>query len=353
MIEAMFSSLYRRATYLTPVSGLSLKRLQCDHDPTLALSVEFLTVMRNIERLRLHFDRFDEYHYPGDRLKDRPDISDAHDFGTHFATTWLSHNQGSLTHLHLSFRYGAGFYPKIDLRGVHFPKLKSLRLVEFQFSHDWQCDWIVSHGGLLELYLVECPILVTRISGMELDHEGYPIYGPASLDESETTYEGRWYRWYHAFKGRLPKLRRFITDTEVTRQEENFQGCCITGITFGLSSSRYEKYRKGTCGSGENLDHLNMWLQGYDGGALASLLRHTGQWRYIEGLIQRHGAFPGFWKALEGEIPDELPQIPPHIARPTFREDWRFFARRHSLPDDEDEHSDESDSGHSCYLLGD
>ncbi|UPK95770.1 hypothetical protein LCI18_006705 [Fusarium solani-melongenae] len=68
----------------------------------------------------------------------------------------------------LSLVYGEywGLYPKIDFRqlGASLPRLKALVLGNYVFGQAWQVDWVASlgqeNGGLQELYLVKCPMIV-------------------------------------------------------------------------------------------------------------------------------------------------------------------------------------------------
>ncbi|KAI8652294.1 F-box domain-containing protein [Fusarium keratoplasticum] len=69
----------------------------------------------------------------------------------------------------LSLVYGEywGLYPKVDflqLGESSLPRLKVLALGNYVFGQAWQVDWVASvgqeNGGLQELYLVKCPIIV-------------------------------------------------------------------------------------------------------------------------------------------------------------------------------------------------
>ncbi|KAJ4345513.1 uncharacterized protein N0V89_011646 [Didymosphaeria variabile] len=53
-----------------------------------------------------------------------------------------------------------GIWPFCDLRGIHFPHLNSLALGHWTIAHDWQIEWITSHGQTLQsLTLDDCPIV--------------------------------------------------------------------------------------------------------------------------------------------------------------------------------------------------
>jgi hypothetical protein len=119
-----------------------------------------------------------------------------------------------------------GWFPKLDLRSVHFNSLQSLTLGQFIFSHDWQFDWIVSHGPTLRaLYLDHCSILhqIGYAHTNGLDSEGYfaydetmdwprsPAVDPAHDAEWPifVNYEIRWHEVFDRFSRELPELHTF------------------------------------------------------------------------------------------------------------------------------------------------
>lgn len=123
-------------------------------------------------------------------------------------------------HLKLTSTCYWGWIPKCDLRGIHFPKLKSLELGELTFTHDWQLEWIISHGSTLtQLSLRECPIVHDIWIDHSLDTEGYPVHTlGAKLTWDETAgYPGEWCgngaRWKDHFPrlmSGLPRLRHLV-----------------------------------------------------------------------------------------------------------------------------------------------
>jgi hypothetical protein len=73
---------------------------------------------------------------------------------------WLEPVQDKLVHLKLESTCFWGWIPKCDLRRIQFSKLESLELGEMTLMHDWQLDWIVSHGETLtHLSLRDCPVV--------------------------------------------------------------------------------------------------------------------------------------------------------------------------------------------------
>lgn len=137
-------------------------------------------------------------------------------FGRDLLEHWLKPVQQKLVHLKLYSNCYWGYLPKCDLRGLHFPHLKSLAFGNMTFSHDWQLDWIVSHGGSLEsLTLDDCPIIHDALTGQEIDAERYYILGDnVRLDQDcdhqfPWSYASRWHHYFRALRTGLPHLRHF------------------------------------------------------------------------------------------------------------------------------------------------
>jgi hypothetical protein len=151
-------------------------------------------------------------------------MNDSHQCFDRFASTWLQPAAQNLRHLTLYSDTPFGFFPKLDLRGVHFPSLQSLALGQYIISHDWQVDWFVSHGATLrELYLDHCSILyqIGHSDPHWLDEEGLPKHNDnrstAWFDQREGSYDSiafisfhtRWHDIFHRFAHSLPHLRTF------------------------------------------------------------------------------------------------------------------------------------------------
>ncbi|KAL4936732.1 hypothetical protein BDV06DRAFT_86642 [Aspergillus oleicola] len=143
-------------------------------------------------------------------------------FFSELPSVWLKPCLANLEHLTLYSTLYAGFFPKCDFRGLHFPRLKSLALGNHVFIHDSQLDWILSHSSTLsELYLDDCGIVWEAA-----------VYGEFEFDEDTYTrtllpkesfkphphlpshklyyaYSSRWADYFRAFKDKLPVLRHF------------------------------------------------------------------------------------------------------------------------------------------------
>lgn len=94
-----------------------------------------------------------------------------------FPAQFLLPASDTLTTLVLYSDIPLGWFPRLDLRAVHLPKLSSLTLGHHILHHDRQVDWIISHGDTLRelifdrcaiLYQIGCTILDW------LDNDGYP-----------------------------------------------------------------------------------------------------------------------------------------------------------------------------------
>jgi hypothetical protein len=123
-----------------------------------------------------------------------------------------------------------GWFPKLDLRPVHLPRLRSLTLGHHIFYHSHQIDWILSHNSSLEeLNLDRCAILYQVGHSIKnwLDDEGYPVgkdlhnigylnYGWSTIPNNDNgswpnfvSFDLRWHSVFHRFEQILRKLRTF------------------------------------------------------------------------------------------------------------------------------------------------
>lgn len=88
--------------------------------------------------------------------------------------TWLSPCSATLTRLALYSDQYFGYMPRLDLRGLHFPRLRTLALGNYIISHAWQLDWLARHGpSLRHLYLDDCSIINYFQLYAPTDIEGY------------------------------------------------------------------------------------------------------------------------------------------------------------------------------------
>ncbi|OJJ30775.1 hypothetical protein ASPWEDRAFT_117384 [Aspergillus wentii DTO 134E9] len=163
--------------------------------------------LRGLRSLRLGI--ISEYDNTNPEITDR--LPEPHDFFDEIPPLWLKPTMSTLQHLTLYYQHCFGFYPKLDLRGVHFPHLKTLALGNYTFIHDTQLDWILSHGhSLCELYLDECAIVfAARMTEPETVQHCYLDSTQITRlsNEYHATYSARWHDYFSAFQSELPHLR--------------------------------------------------------------------------------------------------------------------------------------------------
>ncbi|RAQ43517.1 hypothetical protein AFGD_005283 [Aspergillus flavus] len=137
---------------------------------------------------------------------------DMHTFFSTPPSFWLKPALQILEHLTIYSNVYFGYYPNLDLRGVHFPRLRTLALGKYAFVHDSQLDWILSHRGTLtELYLDDCSILwAVAPSNKERTYLGEDSYTthPNLVGRGYTTYDTRWHQYFQSFH-ELRHLRHF------------------------------------------------------------------------------------------------------------------------------------------------
>ncbi|KAL4763074.1 uncharacterized protein BDW70DRAFT_158308 [Aspergillus foveolatus] len=133
-------------------------------------------------------------------------------------SVWLEPCLSNLQHLTLYSSIYIGFTPKCDLRGLHFPKLKTLAFGNHTFIHDSQLDWILSHAATLTaLYLDDCAIVHEAAVNSDSVQQGQTLLPSDAfrphphLPENElyTSYATRWVDYFREFKDKLVNLRDF------------------------------------------------------------------------------------------------------------------------------------------------
>lgn len=188
-------------------------------DKKLAKSDDFKAVMSRIDTLELTIASWHETENTQD-FSAELDSRDMHLFwGRLLQKYWLIPVSNQLVRLKLDCRWTHwGYIPKCNLKGIHFPKLRELVLSKMTFTHDWQLNWIISHGKTLKsLTLNDCPILHASWVAHALDERHYPIFrlgrSPdwpeyiAAEEMTYWTYKGRWHTYFDKLQGGLPFLR--------------------------------------------------------------------------------------------------------------------------------------------------
>ncbi|KAF7882074.1 hypothetical protein EAF00_011590 [Botryotinia globosa] len=220
VLRELFRSL-NDPRYPTPsLTTLSLKNLQNVNDASLTGSKDFLAVLKRITNLRIRI----VVEYEKATPESSWSLPPMHDFFTELPSIWLAPCADNLTSLTIHCIHWWGYFPKCDWRDVHFPKLKKLELGNYTFSHDWQLDWILSHGETLEvLKLDDCPILAGIRHLGDLDDENYAMTPMGNGGEPTIWhYKTKWADYFKKMQNNLPKLRLLQVGSGVWEMGENF-----------------------------------------------------------------------------------------------------------------------------------
>jgi hypothetical protein len=212
--ERVLKTFFGALTQAVKVERLTIQNLQDKMDKGVFESEDFKTVRGRMKRLSLQITT-----ESCDAAPER-DIDFPHDSGGFTQALpeyWLKPMATQLTHLTL---YGTwclwGIWPFTDLREIPtFTRLQSLSLGNFTIAHDWQIDWIISHGATLEeLLLDDCPIITALMMDQEQVNANFPHLhlttdnvGAQHLVEVDL----RWHQVYGRFRAGLPHLRHFAT----------------------------------------------------------------------------------------------------------------------------------------------
>ena len=161
---------------------------------------------------------------------------------------------GSLQKLSLYSSLYWGFWPHVNLEGVHFPNLKSLALGNFSFYEDKQLDWIIMHSTLQELYLDNCPILshirMLDSDGHEFSHCPIPKKdmqrNKKDDREHNYSYPRRWHEHFVVIETGLPHLRHFRFGINEAWDEYGLPFETEENVVPALTQHRYMRFDDGT-----------------------------------------------------------------------------------------------------------
>lgn len=206
------------------VHGLSISNLQDISDYEITGSEDFRVVLSRIDTLELNIATEERDAGPGDLIT----YPERHQFfGADLVDLWLAPVQHNLISLKLYSNCYWGYLPKCDLRKLHFPRLKRLALGKMTFTHDWQLDWILSHGQTLEsLTLYDSPLVHDFNVAQTMDSERYVNLHEGSVhwdwdneyrscfhwdmgNVSTWSYRSRWHDYFRKMTTGLPHLQRF------------------------------------------------------------------------------------------------------------------------------------------------
>ena len=263
--EAFFSALILALNHpdhpAEHLNSLSIINMQDVTNYNLAESKDYKAVLSRLDSLELCVVTEEKDAAPEHEIE----LIERHIFfGKDLRQHWLEPLQDKLVNLKIYSNCPWGYLPKCDLRGLHFPRLKSLSLGNMTFTHDWQLDWIISHDTLELLTLDDCPIIhEAMMMGGAYDSERYlPLdaiekgvlcqgLGRRRPEETHWSYETRWHDYFRRLKNGLPNLQRFGIDRgpwnsgyEEDHASEPFKAAA--SLPARLAASRYMIFHWGT-----------------------------------------------------------------------------------------------------------
>ncbi|KAB8226523.1 hypothetical protein BDV33DRAFT_186595 [Aspergillus novoparasiticus] len=212
-----------------PIKELGIRNLQGRNIKDAEVRAMMAKMLPSLQSLRLNIATEHHEASPEEDLE----FPEPHEFFAEMPSAWLKPTMGSLEHLTIYCDNYWGFFPKLDLNGIHFPRLKTLALGNFGFVQDSQVEWVISHAAtLIELYLDDCTILYDK-SQMEVRiRKDCP-----QLSKHCRSYEKRWHDLFDAFRTGLPLLRHFRMGTTCWSEGMPFEK--ETKINIGLMNDRY------------------------------------------------------------------------------------------------------------------
>ncbi|KAK0609059.1 hypothetical protein DIS24_g12542 [Lasiodiplodia hormozganensis] len=167
---------------------------------------------------------------------------------------WLEPASSNLTTLVLYQSFYFGFSPKLDLRGLHIPNLRTLALGNYVFTHDWQLDWLSSHSSSLQnLYLDDCLVVFYALFyETEVDPEGYPVIDTNGSNDTSRMdqymfFDQTWSRILGHFRTHLSSLRHFRMGKSTRWQRYNtpFHPSEYENLEIGIFRDRYQMFNMG------------------------------------------------------------------------------------------------------------
>ncbi|PIG86510.1 F-box domain protein [Aspergillus arachidicola] len=226
-----------------PIKELGIRNLQGRNIKDAEVRAMMAKVLCSLQSLRLNIATEHHEASPEEDLE----FPEPHEFFAEMPSSWLKPTMASLEHLTLYCDNYWGFFPKVDLGGIHFPRLKTLALGNFGFVQDSQVEWIISHGATLtELYLDDCTILydvgitnenIERCSFEKTQMEVRIRKDCPQLSQHCRSYEKRWHDLFDAFRTGLTFLRHFRMGTTCWSEGMPFEK--EIKINIGLMNDRY------------------------------------------------------------------------------------------------------------------
>ncbi|KAK5658332.1 hypothetical protein OQA88_2308 [Cercophora sp. LCS_1] len=225
-----------------------------DRDGDFMTSDTVVNVLSRLRALQLVIITEDHEPSPENNLK----MVELHTFMKELPSLWLQPAANTLTTLVLYQTFYFGYSPKLDLRDVHFPNLRTLALGNYVFTHDWQLDWLSSHSTLENLYLDDCIVLYFAcLLDSPLDEDGYPVIqtfpgaggttrGPAT--RGYQFIDMTWSKIFTHIRKSLPSLLKFRVGTSPRwnrRGRNAFDRLDYEQTSIRLNVDRYQMFDGG------------------------------------------------------------------------------------------------------------
>jgi hypothetical protein len=247
--SAVLKVIFEALKGVSTLRVLSIRNLQDHMDRQILDSDAFRSIRSRLTSLHLQIAT-------EEREQHELDCAAIHQgFTVDLPELWLNPTAPHLTHLTL-YCYSAmwGLYPFVDFRQVQtFPCLESLSFGNWTIAHDWQIDWIVSHGATLkQLLLDDCPIVVAlRMAGDDdMVQLNFPGLQPVPGDEWApyfTLVPLRWHDVFERFRSSLHHLEHFAmygTGRNHDWSEDTFEH--RYSLENSLRANRYHTFNRGS-----------------------------------------------------------------------------------------------------------
>ncbi|KAF5686157.1 f-box domain-containing protein [Fusarium denticulatum] len=259
-IDTLSSASIEISSSNTPSSPITLSTLIISnlgdyYDPQLTDMPEFKTAMGNIKALRLdiaqHKGRRGERRF----IETTAIPNQCQEMFTQLPLTWLSSTvAANLQVLSLYYQSYWGWFLNIDIcligGGNGMPKLRSLALGRFVFSHQREVDWITSLD-LEELFLEGCAVLAKHVGHPTIQKglwtDGHERPATARIGGEAERTDLRWHEIIWQIRTSMLNLKRFcIVDQldiyDYFHQLQETQSLCDSGLSPG-EPSLWEQFR--------------------------------------------------------------------------------------------------------------
>lgn len=207
--SAILSTIFKAVEGLKTLKVLSIKNLQDYMDRQILDSEVFRSLRSRLTGLHLQITtEYLEQH--------SLEFAAIHrGFTIDLPELWLKPVLPHLTHLTLySYTCMWGLYPFVDFREVGtFPCLQSLSFGNWTIAHDWQIDWILSHGPTLKQLLLDDCFIIAALRMADDDDMAKLNFPDLKIDNAGGNYHKlislRWHQVLDLFRISLTHLEHF------------------------------------------------------------------------------------------------------------------------------------------------